>query len=272
MGEYLKLGRLSFLFCIALYEHCYDVQKRISLENKSHYTHKEDPACFIGFWCFFLCTSIFLLYRSETSNWVHGKTRCGLMTAISKADEVDTRLTRLCFNINKELKCINGKIRKPCTFSNSWRCLRPWENPSRSSPHHCWLYCKDWHNAVKARQFAELLSFGQKVATLTEYLLGILPPWRDGAFAAESQWGHRPAGASPAKKRLCVSVALQRWRSQRPRPPHSKWSSLSLFIFLIYHSFKSAKENCMLKVQNLKPGITTRYNANYIICNAQMSF
>lgn len=52
----------------------------------------------------------------------------------------------------------------------------------------------------------ELLSFGHKVATLTEYLLGILPPGWEGAFGAAWQWGQRPAEA----------VAGER----RPRAPH----------------------------------------------------
>lgn len=80
-GKKSRLGRLSFLFCVALYEHCYDVQKKNQSGNKSLYTHEEDSVCF---YCSLQTTSVCLLssnqlvggqYCTATPTWVvYGKT------------------------------------------------------------------------------------------------------------------------------------------------------------------------------------------------------
>lgn len=62
-----KLERLSFLFCVALYEHCYDVKEKISLELKVTTLTKRILVAFfiILDFFFFLMYVMFLLSSNQ---------------------------------------------------------------------------------------------------------------------------------------------------------------------------------------------------------------
>lgn len=182
--------------------------------NKSHYTHKEDSASFIVL--FFKGVSIVLLldeWRVKVhvlGKWVNCKIPVDQQQLVWFHDS-----TVLYNNVrsleNKESLGVAITL------------------PLPPLPHHCWLYCRDLTQRQWARgQRAELPSFlTQQVATLTEYLLGILLPWWDVAFGAASQWGHRTAAeASAGGKRLCVSAA----RSDEATPTAEHLAEKTAFV------------------------------------------